>query len=64
MMIVKSPKWKAALRNVTESPWGGKTTPLRKLIRKMPGTLLIMSYIVQVTGLCRLLWVSFLLSQQ
>ena len=37
MVIVKSPKWASALRNVTKDQWEGHTTPLRKLIRKMPG---------------------------
>lgn len=38
MAIVKSPRWHQALRNVTISTMTGQeTTPLRKLIRKMPG---------------------------
>ena len=37
MAIVKSTQWTKALRNCTEAAWGGVTTPLRKLIRKMPG---------------------------
>ncbi len=38
MLIIKSPKWRQALRNVTPSSFvEGETTPLRKLIRKMPG---------------------------
>lgn len=37
MAIVKGSKWAAAMRNVTQEQWGGETTPLRKLIRKMPG---------------------------
>ena len=39
MAIVKGHKWAAAMRNVTQSRLGGETTPLRKLIRKMPGKL-------------------------
>ena len=35
MAIINSSKWEEALRNTTE-PRGVTTTPLRKLIRKMP----------------------------
>ncbi len=38
LAIVKSSQWAHALRNTTDSPFGGTTTPLRKLIRRMPGT--------------------------
>lgn len=37
MAIVKGSKWAAAMRNVTQERWGVETTPLRKLIKKMPG---------------------------
>lgn len=36
MTIIKSDKWDAALKNVTSAKKGEQTTPLRKLIRKMP----------------------------
>ena len=36
LAIIHCPRWEDALRNTTDAAWGGKTTPLRKLIRKMP----------------------------
>ena len=36
LALINSPRWESALRNTTEAAWGGITTPLRKLIRKMP----------------------------
>ena len=36
--IIKSPKWKYALRNHTVEQNGKETTPFRKLIQRMPGT--------------------------
>ena len=36
LQIVKSERWKEALRNITDNN-GVVDTPLRKLIRKMPG---------------------------
>ena len=36
MAIIQSPKWESALRNTTFTPSKDQTTPLRKLIRKMP----------------------------
>ena len=36
LAIIKGPRWERALRNTTDAAWGGTTTPLRKLIRKMP----------------------------
>ncbi|CAI8048714.1 Transient receptor potential cation channel subfamily A member 1 homolog [Geodia barretti] len=36
LAIIKGPRWERALRNTTDAAWGGSTTPLRKLIRKMP----------------------------
>ena len=39
--ILKSDHWKSALRNTSQSVHGNKvTTPLRKLIKKMPGKLI------------------------
>lgn len=35
--IIQSDQWKSALRNTSKSPLGKITTPLRKLIKKMPG---------------------------
>jgi hypothetical protein len=35
--IIKSPKWKYALRNHTVEQNGKETTPFRKLIQRMPG---------------------------
>ncbi len=41
MAIIRSSKWQWALRNVTPAHAGkGETTPLRKLIHKMPGEFL------------------------
>lgn len=37
LAIIQSKEWKSALRNSTISPLGEITTPLRKLIKKMPG---------------------------
>lgn len=48
MAIIKCPQWAKALRNCTEAAWGGTTTPLRKLIRKMPGVLITYMSIVHV----------------
>jgi len=48
MAIIKCPQWAKALRNCTEAAWGGTTTPLRKLIRKMPGVLITYVSIVHV----------------
>lgn len=41
MEIVKSNQWEKALRNVTETPDGGYTTPMRRLISKMPGRMFV-----------------------
>lgn len=35
--IINSDQWDKALRNTTYLPNGQPTTPLRKLIKKMPG---------------------------
>ena len=37
MMIIKSPQWQAALRNVTPYPNDKFTTPMRRIIKQMPG---------------------------
>ena len=39
LVIIQSKWWKEALRNTSKSPLGIDTTPLRKLIKKMPGGL-------------------------
>lgn len=36
MMIIKSPQWQSALRNVTRYPNGKFTTPMRRIIKQMP----------------------------
>lgn len=36
-VIIQSKRWKNALRNASVSALGEVTTPLRKLIKKMPG---------------------------
>ena len=40
MIIAKSGKIEDALRNTSKDEDGNETTPMRKLIMKMPGTLL------------------------
>ena len=37
MEIIKNPNWKLAMRNCYHSKSEGLTTPLRELIKKMPG---------------------------
>ena len=37
--IIKSSKWKFALRNHTVEQNGKETTPFRKLIQRMPGNI-------------------------
>ena len=39
MAIIKSSQWQNALRNVTETPDGRFTTPMRRILRQMPGIL-------------------------
>ena len=36
MMIIQSPQWQSALRNVTPYPNGKFTTPMRRIIKQMP----------------------------
>lgn len=44
MAIVNGSNWEEALRNVTETQKGEKTTPFRKLIQKMPSKTFYISY--------------------
>lgn len=37
LALIKSKQWKKTLRNTTVNQFGNCTTPLRKLIKKMPG---------------------------
>ena len=46
--IIKSPKWKYALRNHTVEQNGKETTPFRKLIQRMPGTGINVKFTVDI----------------
>ena len=42
-------RWKNAMRNESETKLTGVTTPMRRLIRKMPGTYILYSDALCVT---------------